>query len=378
MIPRILDKLFLLGCSTILYYFTIADKSFFILIPVALVTFFCCVGTILNNIYLNFAIYLIYLGICCFLPLFTIFIPVILYELLYTVFKWSLVFCVLPFILFWDSFSFVIVAFTALFLALSVLLYYKTSSIELLQNDYKAFRKTANELALVQDEKNQSILENQDYEIQTATLNERNRISKEIHDHIGHLLSRSLIQIGALLTISKEELVREALVDLKSSISEGMDSIRSSIHNMHDESIDLERSIKDLIKGFTLCSILYEFSIHFPPALKVKYCFIAITKESLANIIKHGHNVNNVSVTVLEENQSYTLTITDDGAVLEKTVLMILKCQSRCEYPEGLGLQSISDRVKSLNGTFHITTDNGFKLFICIPKEELKNESASD
>lgn len=47
-------------------------------------------------------------------------------------------------------------------------------------------------------------IKNQDYEINLATLNERNRISKEIHDHIGHLLSRAILQVGALLTISKE------------------------------------------------------------------------------------------------------------------------------------------------------------------------------
>ena len=31
--------------------------------------------------------------------------------------------------------------------------------------------------------------------IQVATLNERNRIAREIHDSVGHLLSRSILQL---------------------------------------------------------------------------------------------------------------------------------------------------------------------------------------
>jgi signal transduction histidine kinase len=41
-------------------------------------------------------------------------------------------------------------------------------------------------------------MEKQDYEIYLATLRERNRIAREIHDNVGHMLSRSILQIGAL------------------------------------------------------------------------------------------------------------------------------------------------------------------------------------
>ncbi len=377
MAHRIMDKIFLLGCSSMLYYFALSQRRIFVLIPILLVFALCSMGTFFKNVYLHLAIYLVYLGICCFLPFFTIFIPVVIYELEYTAFSWSLIFCILPFILFWDSFSPIVIVFTALFFVLSILLYFKTSTIELLQNDYEAFRKTAKELSLVQEEKNKSILENQDYEIQTATLNERNRISKDIHDHVGHLLSRSLIQIGALLTISKEEPVREGLTDLKSSISEGMDTIRASIHNMHDESIDLERCVNELIRDFTFCDIEYHYNIHFALPLKLKYCFIAIMKESLSNIIKHAKDVSEVILELSETDNSYQLHIRDNGTLSEKTALMVLKCQSRGEYPEGLGLQSISDRVKGFNGKFSIQTTNGFEIMITIPKENESYETVA-
>ncbi|MEG1991841.1 MAG: histidine kinase [Acetivibrio sp.] len=375
---RSFDKFFLLICSSVLYYFVFPEKTLILWTPTILVFLFCMIGTIFENTYLHLVLYFLFGVICCFFPLFLIFTPVMIYELEYTVFKWVSLFGILQFIIFGNAFSPIVIIFTALFLSVSILLYYKTSHLEFLRNDYDAFRATAKELTLVQEEKNQRILESQDYEIETATLNERNRISKEIHDHVGHLLSRSLIQIGALLTLCKEEPVREGLLDLKASISEGMDRVRDSIHNMHDESIDLEYSLHALVRNFTFCSASLSYQLHLTPSLKVRYCFIAITKEALSNIIKHGKEVTKVQIYLTEEDSFYHLVIFDDGIVSQKTTLSILKAQSRQEYPDGLGLQSISDRVKGFHGRFLISTDHGFQISIFIPKEDLTYESTID
>ncbi|MDK2809281.1 MAG: hypothetical protein PWP24_2019 [Clostridiales bacterium] len=369
MAQRMIDKFILLGCSTLLFYFAIPQKPIFVLLAFLLVFFLSVIEITLNNTYINLGIYMIFLAICCFFPFFSIFVPVILYEVEFSMFKWTTIFCILPFLFFWDQFSPIFIMFTALFLILSLFLSYKTMTIELLQKDYEAFRKTARELALVQEEKNKSILENQDYEIQNATLNERNRISKEIHDHVGHLLSRSLLQIGALLVVAKDEFLIEGLTDLKNSISEGMDTIRSSIHNMHDESIDLNQSIQGLIHGFKLCPVRYQYELRYSPPLKLRYCFLAITKEALSNMIKHGNDITEAMIDVTETEASYCLHIQDNGAVPEKVTRMVNRCQSRMEYPEGLGLQSIFDRVKSFQGNLTLHTNNGFELIITIPKE---------
>lgn len=370
---RISDKLLLLSGCGILYYF--AQNSLFMLIPLGIVAIISALGTIFHIPHITFAGYLLYLGSCCFFPLFSIFVPVLIYDLQFTIYKWSIFLCVLPYLLFWDSFSAIIAVFSILFFAVSIMLYYKTSYIEVLQKDYDTFRATSRELAFVQEEKNKSILANQDYEIKTATLNERNRISKEIHDHIGHLLSRSLLQIGALLTITHEEPVKEGLCDLKASISEGMDSIRASIHNMHDESVDLEGSIYKLVKGFTFCPLDFRYQLHSVPILEIKYCFIAITKESLANIQKHS-NAAQVSIELTENESQYSMSIEDNGTIPVKTALLMQKCQARGEYPEGLGLQSMHDRMKCLGGTFTIDTSRGFKITVKIPKEVMNHESA--
>lgn len=375
---RLADKILLVGATSFLYYFSFIKDPLSVLISIGVIVLITGAVTFIKNNYVLFAAYLIYLGVCCFSPLFTIFLPLFIYDLGYTAFKWSSILSLLPFLLFRDSFSVTVVAFTIVFLLTALLLCYKTSCIELLKQDYEAFRKTAKELALLQETKSKGILANQDYEIKNATLNERNRISKEIHDHVGHLLSRSLIQVGALLTISKEEGVADGLTDLKSSISEGMDSIRASIHDMHDESIDLQYILQKLVSEFLLCPVKYTYSIYSQPSLKTKYCFIAIMKEALANITKHAQESSCVIISLTEEDYLYQLSVFNNGSIEEKTIRMIKRCQARSEYPDGLGLQSISDRVKGLQGNFTIQAENGFELLITIPKEEQLNEFTID
>lgn len=369
-----IDKLLLLICSSSVYYLTI-DK-FNILIPLAITLVLCFINQMISKKLVELGNFLIFTALCCVLPYYVLFLPIIAYDIQTSLFRGAIIFTILPFILNWASYNTIFLLFTCLFFLISLLLSYKTQAIELLREDYNSLRSTSRALTIAQEEKSKSLLENQDYEIQTAILNERNRISKEIHDHVGHVLSRSLLQIGALLTVSKEEDTKEGLTLLKNSISEGMDSIRNSIHNIHNESIDLCGNLEGLLKEFLFCEATLHYTIKSTPSLKLKYCFIAIIKECLSNVAKHS-NGNKVTITLTEDESQYFLSVLDNGTIDESTKLIILKCQARSEYAEGLGLQSIYDRVKSFKGTFQVDTEQGFHIYISIPKENTNELTAN-
>lgn len=363
---EIIDKIVLLLCCTFLYITTMNET--YAVIPVLLVIFLGSLSIYFGRLQIRFAIYFLYLLICALFPAYLIFLPVMLYDLLLTDYKYIATICFVPMLANPNYFHATLVIFILLFCLFTFLLKYKSIRIQTLTEEYRNLRDTAEELSRVQEEKNRGILENQDYEINLATLNERNRISKEIHDHVGHLLSRSLLQIGALLTISKEEITIEGLTSLKESLSEGMDSIRASIHNMHDESIDLYSSIEKLVKEFTFCPITFDYDVVTPPLLKIKYCFIATVNESLSNIIKHS-DATLVSVILKEQPAMYQLIISDNGHIDDKTKVLLRRLRISGDYADGMGLQNIADRVKGFNGNLNITGDGGFKIFITIPKE---------
>jgi signal transduction histidine kinase len=257
--------------------------------------------------------------------------------------------------------------FTTLILSIAFLLKWKTDKLNSIKNEYNELRDNTTAMSMLLEEKNQSLLQNQDYEINLATLNERNRISKEIHDNIGHLLSRALLQVGALLTISKEDTIREGLADLKDSLSAGMDQIRNSIHNMYDESIDLYTQVDQLVKDFNFCPIHYEYDVNNPPKTPLKHAIIAIIKETLSNIIRHS-KATKVTLILREHPAMYQLVIQDNQVLEEQKAHTLIKAFENQEFGDGMGLHNIYDRVKGFGGNINISVENGYKLFITFPK----------
>lgn len=200
----------------------------------------------------------------------------------------------------------------------------------------------------------------QDREIHLATLAERNRIAREIHDNVGHMLSRSILQLGAILTINKNETLKEPLSSLKDTLNTAMNSIRESVHDLRDESLDLESMILNMIKEFPNLHIKldYDMSNHAPK--DIKYCFLAILKEAMTNTIKHS-NGNAMVVTIREHPALYQLLIQDNGT-------SNLGQPKNMDNTHGMGLDNMRERVNALGGTIHITCDNGFRIFVVVHK----------
>ena len=211
-------------------------------------------------------------------------------------------------------------------------------------------------------EKNRNLLEKQDNEIYLATLKERNRIAREIHDNVGHMLSRSILQMGALLVSHSEEPLHGQLSSVNDTLGQAMTSIRESVHDLHDDSVDLRLSVGEILKPMRqkyTVQLDYDMTKAVPRA--VKYCFLGAVKEAMSNVIKHS-DATRIEITLREHPVFYQLKIRDNGTGNQR------KAQS--EKPEGIGLLNMRNRVEALGGTFRVTEENGFQIFISIKKKE--------
>lgn len=65
-----------------------------------------------------------------------------------------------------------------------------TAKRQSLEEELRRTQDDSKERSLLLSQKNKALQEKQDYEIYNATLKERNRIAREIHDNVGHVLSR--------------------------------------------------------------------------------------------------------------------------------------------------------------------------------------------
>lgn len=252
---------------------------------------------------------------------------------------------------------------------LSFFLWLYAEKYQTLYQDFHQIRDDSEEHALLLSEKNKALLEKQDYEIYAATLRERNRIAREIHDNVGHVLSRSILMTAACKTINKNDALDPLLGNLEESLNGAMNSIRSSVHDLHDDAVDLEDAIKGLVKDFTFCpvNLTYDMSRQIPR--EVKYSLISITKEGLSNVMRHS-NADSVNILLREHPALYQLCIEDNGTPGNgipdiQTEADINKEKSTSG---GMGLSNIQDRAKALGGTVQITQENGFRIFVTIPK----------
>lgn len=93
-------------------------------------------------------------------------------------------------------------------------------------------RDNATELQRQLTQRNRQLQNTQNDAIMMASLQERNRIAREIHDNVGHMLTRALLQTGALCVCIKEEALLTQLNTLKDTLDDAMTSVRSSVHKL--------------------------------------------------------------------------------------------------------------------------------------------------
>lgn len=249
---------------------------------------------------------------------------------------------------------------------IAFLLAQETSEGQALRETLRRTQDDSTERDLLLTEKNRSLLEKQDFEIYTATLRERNRIAREIHDNVGHLLSRSILLTGAARTVNRDDALSQTLDALDQTLNSAMDSIRTSVHDLRDESVNLDEAVRSLIKDFTFCPVTYHYDAGFSVPKEVKYSFISIIKEALSNVMRHS-DATEVWITLREHPAIYQLCIEDNG----------IKIRSQTKNPEqgsvssGMGLANMQERIAKLGGFFHIFTESGFKILVTIPKETI-------
>lgn len=364
---EIIDKILILGSCTALYLFQ--DNNTFFIVPIILTIIMSCLFSYFEGYIFKLAGILLYTILTLVFPNYIVFMPVLLYDIMNTKYQWLILAAPFLYIFHFRQYNALLISFSSLFLAVAFLLKIKSDRLGRMKKDYNELRDNSAQMSLRLKEKTQSLIQNQVNEINLATLNERNRISKELHDHIGHLLSRALLQVGALLTLTNDDTLKQGLTELKESLSGGMDQIRSSIHNMYDDSIDLYQELNKLVRDFSFCALEYSYCLVNQPSIQLKLSFIFIIKEALANIIRHS-NASKASLILREHPAMYQLIIQDNGTISDDKYASLKRQVESASFSEGMGLHNIAERVSSFGGILNISLDNGFRIFISVPKKE--------
>lgn len=307
---------------------------------------------------ISFIFQITYAAGCITLPNFILFIPILLYDI-FSDKRYLICLTIFPAFFIWFSSFSTDLCLLIIGIIISFLLQKRTCAIENLTQQLIHTQDSSTELRLLLSEKNKHLLENQDYEIHLAILKERNRIAREIHDSVGHLLSRSILQIGAIRITCNDKQLTECLESLSSTLNNAMTTIRQSVHDLHDDSVDLQKAILDSIKPLYQKNINVNTELDFSDNVpnQIKFSFIGIIKEAVSNIVRHS-SADTASFILREHPAFYQLIIEDNGC-----------CKSEMLNENGIGLKNMRSRIKDMNGIININSDcNGFRIFITVKK----------
>lgn len=326
------------------------------ILSLAVVSFWLALGDRIYMKYVYEALVSIFLLISIVYGEFTFFLPLMLYEIFDNKQIVAAVIYMCSFINYIYEYQGPgRITYIVLFSMLAVFMQYKTDKNIELKDGLKKMRDDAKEHDILMENKNRELIAEQDYEIHLATLAERNRIAREIHDNVGHMLTRAILLTGAITTLEKEKIVKDQLNNLSDTLNTAMDNIRQSVHDLHDDSINLKSAVSEVAEAFSGFRINFEYNMSENVDKDIKLCYIAITKEALNNAAKYS-NGDKVDIIMREQPGFYQLIIADNGTNIPENLT------------GGIGIINMKQRVKRLGGSLNINTSNGFRINISIMK----------
>jgi len=181
---------------------------------------------------------------------------------------------------------------------------------------------------------------------------ERTRIGRELHDDIGQRLAMLVIELQQLQEHPADlSEVRRRMGEVTKRTSDIADDIQSLSHELHSAKLQY-LGIAGAMRGF--CrefgeqqKVEIDFQTHDVPgplSADISLCFFRVLQEALHNSAKHS-GVRHFEVRLWGTSDEIDLTVKDSGVGFDREA---------AKTSRGLGLISMEERLKLLNGTLSI------------------------
>jgi signal transduction histidine kinase len=182
---------------------------------------------------------------------------------------------------------------------------------------------------------------------------ERTRISRDLHDTLGHRLTVSIVQLegaGRLVPDQQERAV-EMIETVRQQLTEGLQDVRRTVSMLRPDA-GAEPTLGDAI---TQLASDFEQATQLPvnvtvadglPALpdRQRLALHLATQEALTNVQRHAEaNAASVRLALANEGASVAVRVEDDGRGMTAEAIN-----------SGFGLRGMRERISELGGTVDI------------------------
>ncbi|MFS0557071.1 response regulator [Brevibacillus sp. 179-C9.3 HS] len=200
--------------------------------------------------------------------------------------------------------------------------------------------------------KQNSVLEQYLTQIERVTLlEERDRLSKDLHDTLGHSYVSLIMGMETLRhdVVSREGTEKlDALLQLARN---GMKEVRGYLHQMGSpqETLPLVHTLRHLAEEFQTHAKVNvrfrEIGEEYPVGKQVKMTLFRCLQESLTNAVRHGQ-ATDIVVSLHFEPQQTRLEVQDNGHGVEN-------------WKDGFGITTMKERAAHLQGRVSVYSERG-------------------
>lgn len=204
-----------------------------------------------------------------------------------------------------------------------------------------------------------------------ATMEERNRLARDIHDSLGHYLTVINVQLEKAMAFrdrSPQE-ANQAVRDAKRLASEALQDIRRSVGTLRSsrEPFSLVRALTGLADNLRSSKFSIELEIEGCEEDFSQQSLMTLhraAQEGLTNIQKHAL-ANHVLMSLKFYGQAASLLIADNGRGFDIGIMD----KDEAHY----GLKGVRERLELIHGTMELESapGKGTRLFITVPGNPL-------
>lgn len=194
---------------------------------------------------------------------------------------------------------------------------------------------------------------------------ERARIGRELHDDINQRLAMVSVELERLQETPSE--VQSRMPELRRELRQISDDVQALSHDLHSskmEYLGVVACMKGWCKEFgerSRMEIDFKSDVRTAVPLELGQTLFRILQEALHNSSKHS-GVRRVEVEIREDSGEICLSVGDSGKGFE------IKA---ARHGRGLGLRSMHERVRLVNGTIAIDSEpmRGTTVHVRVPLE---------
>lgn len=191
---------------------------------------------------------------------------------------------------------------------------------------------------------------------------ERKRLSRELHDGLGQMLTAIKLQVEGLE--SRKSLANTGT--LKTLIAQTIQETRSISNNLMPSAltdfgiVPALKGLADIQRRSSAVDVTLQTNL---PTVRidkqVEIMLYRVSQEAVSNALRHGHPTH-ISLNLFEKDDYLHLIIEDDGRGFQ---------QQRSRSSDGQGIHNMHERVTLLNGKFRLTSTpgKGTKVQVSVP-----------